>query len=190
MLQAWRCFIIHSCRTPLLCFRGGWGHCWRERPTCDSQSGAVCMVQQGEGMASAERRGCFKILRSHVAELRREKRAALVPGSLPWSPCSRRHSGLQPQHALVRHLSRGTPAWFWQTHFHFCLESELEGLENWRMCAFPHSYYLLLISSNCPYDLPKSTSWSIHFIPSSLASAALNGINMGYSGSRAILAPD
>lgn len=185
MLQAWRCFIIRSCRTPLLCFRGSWGHCWRELPTCDSQSGSVCMAQQGEGMASAERRGCFKIFEISWCWVTQGEESCNGPrlfSAAPWSPSSRRYSGLQPQRSVVRHLSRGTPAWFWQTHFHFCLESELEGLENWRMRAFSHSYYLLLISSNCPYDLPKSTSWSIHFL-SFLSSLSRTKWNMGSSGS-------
>lgn len=92
--------------------------------------------------------------------------------------------GLQPQLTVAHHLSRGTPAWFWQTHFHFCLQSELEGLESWRMHAFTHSYYLLLISTNRPYDLPKPTSPSIHFI-SFLSSLGHTKWNMGCSGSTA-----
>lgn len=85
MLQAWRCFIIHSCRTPLLCFRGGWGHCWRELPLVTPSLELCAGLSRVRGRRLLKEEVVLRFLRSHDAELHREKRAALVPGSL--LPC-------------------------------------------------------------------------------------------------------
>lgn len=66
-LQAWRCFIIHSCRIPLTWTKSsvlqeGRNNCWWGCPASTSPSRRY-LGERGQ-LASAERTDCFKILRS------------------------------------------------------------------------------------------------------------------------------
>lgn len=152
MLQAWRCFIIHSCRIPLpqtkyWVLQGRLGRALERAPHMWLRlSGTVLgWAGWGDGNCWKDRLFLdFEISRCWGCGVSREERAALVPGSLCWGAVKNIQPqmlspGLQPQLTVVHHLSRGRHTSVTLTD----IFSLLSGIWTWRSgdledkCLYP-----------------------------------------------------